>query len=75
MNKQAILDGIADVLEVPSVTEATELDAQAGWDSLAVVVTIGLLDEHAGVQASGEALAKCRTVGEVLALACAEMPA
>lgn len=69
MNTQAILAGIADVLEVESVTEATELDAQAGWDSLAVVVTIALLDEQAGVQVSGAALAACKTVGEVLALA------
>ena len=72
MKLNLLLEGIAAILEVPSVNEATVLaDAGggAGWDSLAVVVTIGLIDEHCGgVEIDGRALAECVTVGDVLAL-------
>jgi acyl carrier protein len=66
--KQALLDGIATILDVPAVTPETVL-AEAGWDSLAVVCVISLIDEKTGAQIEGEALSECTTVAEVLALA------
>lgn len=67
--KQALLDGLAEILEVPAVTPETALDTEAGWDSLAVVCVIALLDEKAGQQVEGEALMRCETVADVLKLA------
>ena len=66
--KQALLDGLAEIMEVP-VDEATVLNEAGTWDSLAVVCTIALLDEKAGVQAEGEALMACVTAADVLRIA------
>lgn len=41
----------------------------AVWDSLAVMSTVALIDEHCGVTVSGDELARCVTVKDVLALA------
>ncbi len=67
--KQQLLDGIAEILELPSVTPETALDESNGWDSMGVVCVIALLDEKAGIEVDGPAVSKCTTVGEVLALA------
>lgn len=68
--KQALLDGLAEILEVPTVTEDSVLDeVGARWDSLAIVCTIALIDEKANAQVSGEALVSCKTAGDVLRLA------
>jgi acyl carrier protein len=70
MNQQ-ILDGIAAILEVPSVTPETVLANSGGadWDSLAIVCTIALLDEKCSVEVAGSDLAKCETAADVLKLA------
>jgi acyl carrier protein len=67
--KLQILTGLAEILEVDSVSEETELAKVGNWDSMSVVCTIALLDEKAGAEVDGEALANCRTAGDVLALA------
>jgi acyl carrier protein len=67
--KQALLDGIAEILEVTSVTEETVLAEAGAWDSLAIVCTIALIDEKAGVEVDGKALAACVTACDVLRLA------
>lgn len=69
--KDTILSGLAEILEVASVTPETELHNSGGgqWDSLAIVCTIGLLDEKCGVEVSGEALMACETAADVLKLA------
>lgn len=67
--KQAILDGLAEILEAPAVAGETVLAEAGSWDSLAVVCVIALLDEKAGVQVDGRALAECVTAGDVLRLA------
>lgn len=66
--KQQILDGLAEILEVPAVAPETLLADAGSWDSLAIVSTIALLDEH-GVEVTGTALAGCVTVADVLKLA------
>jgi acyl carrier protein len=69
--KQQILDGIAAILEVSSVTPETVLANSSGadWDSLAIVCTIALLDENGCKEVTGEALMKCETAADVLKLA------
>lgn len=67
--KDKLLLGIADILELPSVTEETPLAGTEGWDSLAVVCTVTLIDDVANAQVSGLALAACETVDDVLRIA------
>lgn len=69
MDTQAILTGLAEVLERPTITPDSPLaGGPADWDSLAIVSTIALIDEYAGVQVAGTALAACVTVDDVLRL-------
>lgn len=67
--KQELLDGIAQVLEVPTVTPETVLDEVGSWDSMSVVVAIGVIDDICGKVVDGIALGGCRTAGDVLVLA------
>ena len=68
--KQAVLDGLADILEASSpLTPDTKLAEAGAWDSLAVVCTIALLDDKCGASVDGKALASCETAGDVLRLA------
>lgn len=67
--KQALLAGLAEILEVPALTEDTVLAKAGNWDSMAVVCAIALIDEKANVRASGQELMKCETAGDVLRLA------
>lgn len=66
---QQLLEGIAEILEVPAVTPETVLASVGTWDSLAVVCIVALLDDKAGVQVEGAALNACATVADVLKLA------
>jgi acyl carrier protein len=68
--KDELLQGIAEILEVPAVSETTVLAEAGNWDSLAIVCTIALIDEKAGgAPVSGQALMACVTAGDVLRLA------
>lgn len=51
-----------------TLTEDQTLVGTAGWDSLAVVGFIGLVDEHFGVTLSPKAIAECRKVADLLSL-------
>lgn len=68
-DKGRLLAGIAEALELPSVTPEQALEASNGWDSMGIVIVIALLDGEAGIEVTGEQLAKCETVRDVLALA------
>lgn len=67
--KQQILDGLAEIMELPSVAEDMPLDQLNGWDSLAIVCTVALLDEKAHVNVGGDQLFACKSVRDVLRLA------
>ena len=41
----------------------------AVWDSLAIMSAVALIDEHCGATVSGDELARCSTVADVLTLA------
>jgi acyl carrier protein len=45
-----------------------ELRSVEGWDSLAVVGFIALVDQHFGVQLSASKLQNCRTVSDLVQL-------
>jgi acyl carrier protein len=63
------LEGLAEVfeLEVSEVTPQLSLSSVT-WDSLAIVSTIALIDEHFSVMVDGQALAACTSVAEIQAL-------
>jgi acyl carrier protein len=61
--------GMAEIFEVD---ESDMNDAYAlstdNWNSLAIVSTIALGDELYGVVLNGQALSKCKTLGDVVAM-------
>jgi acyl carrier protein len=69
MNEKAFLAGLADVLEVEQAAVHPGLELTYDkWDSLARLSTMALIDEHYGVTVSGEALAGCQFIGDLLQL-------
>ncbi len=66
MMNESIITGMAEILEQP-VTAETDLMSTDMWDSLAVVATMALLDEH-GVEVDHERLMLCVTVGDIAEL-------
>lgn len=69
MAHQAFLNDLADVLEV-DVAELTgnfELN-DSNWTSLAFISAIALIDEHFNKIVSGEKLANCKTISNLLDL-------
>jgi acyl carrier protein len=64
-----ILKELSDLLERPVSTSSPLSEGRQEWDSLCVVVTIGVIDDTTGKQVDGAALMACQTVGDVLKLA------
>jgi len=69
LDTTAFLTDLADTLEV----EASDLSndfvlEQGNWNSLSLVATMALIDEHCDVTVDVLALRKCVTVGDVLRL-------
>ncbi len=66
-------EGLAEILEV-EVSEVTpELDLEeGGWDSLAVVSTIALIDDVYDIQVHPNGIAECKTVGDLEKLVATE---
>jgi len=62
-----LLDEITEAK--PGTVKGTEqLTELEGWDSLAVVSFIAVVDEHFGVTLSAEKLQKCRSVDDLVSL-------
>lgn len=61
---------MADILEVDAGEIGPDFSLeQAGWDSLAIVSTIALIDDIYGVAVKPDALAECKTIGDIERLA------
>ncbi|MBM9403562.1 acyl carrier protein [Gluconacetobacter azotocaptans] len=57
---------LAEILEVSPETITPEFNLAAhGWDSLAVISCVALIDEIFGKLVSGSILAKCTTVADI----------
>ena len=66
----AFTTGLAEIFEVDEAEITPDFDLVAhNWDSLAVVSVIALADECFDLLLDGSALAKCRTVADIEALA------
>ncbi|MFC4160129.1 acyl carrier protein [Chitinimonas lacunae] len=62
-------EGLAEIFEIDTAQVTPELVlAEVGWDSLAIVSTIALVDELFDVMLNGKALAQCSTVADIQAL-------
>ena len=67
MERAAFLKELGAVLHVDAETAGADLRLEdVVWDSLAVMSTVALIDEHNGVTVSGDELARCQTLGDVL---------
>ena len=60
---------LADVISVDRTVLTPETRLTDGnWDSISVLSTIALIDQHFGITVSGRGLAKCESVADVLEL-------
>ncbi|CAN1568167.1 AcpP Acyl carrier protein [Burkholderiaceae bacterium] len=63
---EKFLEGLAEVFELETADVTPELSLSTiAWDSLAIVSTIALIDEHFDVMVDGQALASCETVADI----------
>lgn len=71
MDRKDFLLALDEMLELDegTLTGDEELDSLDGWDSLAVISFIALVDEKLGIVVEGEKLAKAKTVADLLAVA------
>lgn len=71
MTKQEFLAMIEEILETsPASLKGNEaLDQLEGWDSLAVVSFIAMVDEHLDMTVSPEHIFGAKTVNDLVALA------
>jgi len=77
VEQEKFLRALEQLLEVPtaSLHPETEIKNIDSWDSLRLVELVGLLDTDYGITVDYDALAECKTVGDLIALkerACAE---
>lgn len=70
MNKSQLYVEIAKIIEAQPamLRESDNLTDFKGWDSLAAVSFIALAHGKCGVIVGGDALSRCRTVGDLVAL-------
>lgn len=62
-------EGMAEILDVDASEVGPDHELGEAWDSLAIVSTIALIDEVFDRSVSPDALAQCKTVGDVEKLA------
>lgn len=69
MSQAAFLEDLANLFEVDTseLKENYELN-EDNFDSIAVVSTIALIDEHFEVTVKGKELSNVKTIGEILCL-------
>lgn len=66
-------EGLAEILEVDVDQIKPDLDLdEGGWDSLAVVSTIALIDDVYDVTVHPDRLGECKTVGDIEKLVASE---
>lgn len=69
-------EGLAEILEVEADQLSPEFSLEeGGWDSLAVVSTIALIDDVYDITVHPNSLSECKTVGDIEKLVAAEQAA
>ena len=70
MERATFLKELGSVLHADAEAASPDLRLEdVVWDSLAVMSTVALIDEHCGVTISCDELARCETLGDVLRMA------
>jgi acyl carrier protein len=71
MTKGEFLRQLDEIVEEEpgTLTGAELLDEVTGWDSLAVVSFIAMVDENLSIVVSPRAIAECKSVDDLVALA------
>jgi acyl carrier protein len=70
MTRDDFLRLLEDVIETEtgSLTESESLANLKGWDSLAVLVFISVVDEHFGFTPSAESIRESKSIHDLIAL-------
>ena len=70
MSKSELLKSIDELLYLPegTLTGGENLDDLEGWDSMALVMFMGLADSKAGIKLAPRQLGACVTVNDLAAL-------
>ena len=70
MTDSNFLNLLDDLLELApgTVKPSDSLEGLEGWDSLAVISFMALVDEHFNVRMQPRQIAECRTVADLVAL-------
>ncbi len=70
MTREEFRTEIETIVEAPagSVREEDVLRGMKGWSSLASIDFIAMADEKLGASVDASALARCKTVGDLMAL-------
>jgi acyl carrier protein len=71
MDKTIFLQKLDEVMSMPKGTIKGDetLQSLVGWDSVALLSFIALLDDELKVRVTGNQVIQCKTVGELVALA------
>ena len=71
MEKFVFLQKLDVVMDEPKGTIKGDesLDSLDGWDSVALMGFIALLDEELSIRVTGKQVMQCKTIGELVALA------
>ena len=68
-NQNAFLSDLADVLELPASDLVPSFAlTEEKWDSLAIISSIALIDDHFGITVSGKDLNGVKSIAELLAV-------
>jgi acyl carrier protein len=69
VKKTEFLGHVAELLDTSVTALTDEADLQGlGWDSLASVSFLGIIDEHFGVVISPKKIAECQTIADLTKL-------
>ena len=67
MENEAFMKDLADVLEMERTELRNDLELSSDvWDSLTVISTIALIDEHFDIAVDGGELAFCSSIANLL---------
>jgi len=71
MKKETFLHKLDDVMSLPKGTIQGDesLGALKGWDSVALMSFIALLDEELEIRVTGKQVMQCQTISELVTLA------
>lgn len=70
MNKELLLNEMSKLLEVraENLSDHYALESNPLWDSLTLVSTIALIDQHYGISMKGSEIQNCKTIGDIFHL-------